>query len=75
MGKGSQKLDIEDIRDALIGGIGSDGSTLAELLAGEIATALEVDAIESRNQVLASLREILFHLRIITGEHPTEDEL
>jgi hypothetical protein len=75
MGTGSQKRDIEDLRDALIGGIGADGSTLAESLAGETVSSVEMDAQETSNQIVASLREIVYHLRIITGETPRDGEV
>ena len=70
MGKGSQKLDIEDIRDALIGGIGLDGSALSESLAGENANPVQVEAQEMQRQTILLLREIVAHLRIITNENP-----
>ena len=70
MGKGSQKLDIEDIRDALIGGIGLDGSALSESLAGENANPVQVEAQEMQRQTILLLREIVAHLRIITNETP-----
>jgi len=65
---GSQKLDIEDICDAVVGSI--DGNVLDILAAAESGdpTSKEMTMQELAGDTLVVLREIVQHLRVITNE-------
>ena len=71
----SQKLDIEDICDAVVNSIDGKITELVTAATTDDYTAQQMALLEQQKQLNENLREITFHLRIITGESPTTEDL
>lgn len=76
-GKGSSKLDIAEICDAIAGtdGIGQNVSDILDEAQSSTLNNSELLTREALGSISQSLREVVHHLRIITGENPMEGEL
>ncbi len=64
----SQKLDIEDICDAVVGSIDGNVSDILTASTSESLLQKEMAGIELAQDTLAALTEIVQHLRKITNE-------
>jgi hypothetical protein len=65
---GSQKLDIADICDAVVGRIDGNVSDILAAAVGDAFAKRDMVAQETAIETLAALREIVQHLRVITNE-------
>jgi len=65
---GSQKLDIADICDAVVGRIDGNVSDILTAATSESLLKKEMTRIEVAQDTLAALTEIVEHLRKITNE-------
>ena len=65
---GSQKLDIEDICDAVVGRIDGNVSDILTAATSESLLQKEMAGLEIAKDTLAALNEIVEHLRKITNE-------
>ena len=72
---GSQKLDIEDICDAVVGSIDGNVSDILTAATSEVQKDFQVDLLGAMNAMADGLREVNEHLRIITGETPNERDI
>jgi hypothetical protein len=65
---GSQKLDIADICDAVVGRIDGNVSDILTAATSESLLQKEMTGLEIAQDTLAALNEIVEHLRKITNE-------
>ena len=72
---GSQKLDIADICEAVVGSIRDDVTSIASAAASEVLTLQQMAANEQHKEINKALREIVYQLRIITGEKLTSEDV
>ena len=72
---GSQKLDIADICEAVVGSIRDDVTSIAGAAASEVLTLQQMAANEQHKEINKALREIVYQLRIITGEKLTSEDV
>jgi hypothetical protein len=70
----SQKLDIADICDD-VAGISTHVGTIATAATAETLTIPQAKAASMAEEQLILLREVVFHLRVLTGENLTEEGL
>jgi len=72
---GSQKLDIEDICDAVVGSIDGNVSDILTAATSSNFTTQQLTALSIARETLSAMNEMVFHLRIITGETPSEQDV
>jgi hypothetical protein len=65
---GSQKLDIEDICDAIVDSIDGNVSNILSAAEGETLTREQMQAHDLFGSINSRLGEIVQHLRVITNE-------